>query len=123
MKKIIYYLPRVLSILIILFFALFIAEAFDPSFGWQSGLMHGLLALVVLAISIIGWKWPKVGCWIFFAIGLFLLPFLPAVVPLIIGVLYLLEGYKGNKKLIILSLIIIAIMAVVVGGFKAFSLY
>jgi len=99
MKKIIFYLPRILSILIVLFFAAFILEGFSPEFGWQSGVAHLLLALVVLAITIIAWKKPKLGggIYILFGVGLLLVSrfnpssLLIAIVPIITGVLFLLQ--------------------------------
>lgn len=102
MKKVLFYTPRVLSILIVLFFSMFILEGFDSNFGWQSGVAHLLLALVVLAITIIAWKLPKIGGGIFIAFGvglLFVSRFNPsslliAIVPLITGILFLLQKNK-----------------------------
>jgi len=109
MKKLIYLLPRILSIIIIGFLALFILEGFDPSFGWQSGLAHAVLALVVLVVTIIAWKWPKAGGWIFVAVGIaplweaiksgssspaYLGQLLIGIVPILTGVLFLIDGFK-----------------------------
>ncbi|MFA6919211.1 MAG: hypothetical protein WC244_03860 [Patescibacteria group bacterium] len=103
MKKLLYYLPRISSILIVLFFAAFIVEGFDPEFGWQSGLMHGLLMLVVLAIVIFTWKWPKIGGWIFILSGAWYLftvlsqgwwgGIFIGSVPLAVGILFLVGAY------------------------------
>jgi len=109
MKKILYYLPRVLSILIVSFFAVFILEGFGPDFGWQDSVMHGILALVVLMITFIAWKWPKIGGWIFIILGMrFLLGIftrdwwsglIVGGVPLITGILFLIQGFKNiNNK-------------------------
>lgn len=67
MKKI----PKILSILIVSFFAIFILEGFGPDFSWQDSLSHLVLTLVILAITIFTWKKPQIGGWIFIALGLF----------------------------------------------------
>ncbi|MFA7654101.1 MAG: hypothetical protein WCX97_03615 [Candidatus Magasanikbacteria bacterium] len=104
MKKFLYYFPRALSIILVGFFALFIAEGFDPEFGWQSGAAHAVLALVVGLLVVFTWRHPKVGGWVFVAMGvwhwwsvvragwysgLFL-----GSVPILIGVLFLVEGFR-----------------------------
>ena len=104
MKKFISYLQRVLAILIVVFFALFILEGFGPDFGWQASVMHAVLALVALAATIVAWKWPKIGGWIFVAFGIyyFLMIFrsqewnssFVGGIPLLTGILFLIEGFK-----------------------------
>jgi len=70
MKKFIYYLPRILTILIVAFLAMFILEGFSPGFSWQDSLMHLLMALIALGATILAWKRPKIGGWIFVLLGL-----------------------------------------------------
>jgi uncharacterized membrane protein YkgB len=106
MKKIIYYSARVLSILIFVFFSLFILEAFDPAFGIYAGMTHLLMALAVLLVLVVAWKWPRVGGWFFAASGVYGLFFLrPAPSSFIIegiffltGLLFLIEGFLPDKK-------------------------
>ncbi len=108
MEKFIYFLPRVLSILIVSFFAVFILEGFSPEFGWQDSLMHLLVALIALGAAIVAWKWPKIGGWIFVLLGLkYLLMIFNSQwwngliiggIPLSTGILFLVEGFKKNKK-------------------------
>jgi hypothetical protein len=102
-KKIIYYLSRGLTVLIVLFFAVFILEGFDPEFGWPDALSHFFTALIVLAITITAWKWPKIGGAIFIVLGLGLMVFLHpwwwnglaiGGLPFLSGVLFLIEGYQ-----------------------------
>lgn len=105
-KKIfLYYLPRALSVVIVGFFAMFILEGFSPEFSWVDSLMHLLLTLVILGITIVAWKWPKIGGWIFLFFGLFWLfeirhdlemLFMPAV-PLMTGILFLAGSYAKKK--------------------------
>jgi type II secretory pathway component PulF len=105
MKKIIYYLPRALAILIVAFLSIFILEGFGPEYGWQDSLMHLLVALIALGAAIAAWKWPKIGGWIFVLLGLkyLLIIFTPqglwngaiiGGIPLITGILFLIEGFR-----------------------------
>jgi len=105
MKKFLFYLPRVLSIILVGFFALFIAEGFDPEFGWQSGVGHAVLALAVGLLVWATWKRPKIGGWVFVAMGLWYWwssiiragwygGWFLGSIPILIGVLFLVEGFR-----------------------------
>jgi len=108
MKKVMYYLPRILGLLITAFFALFILEGFDPQFGWQSGLAHLAVAVVALGATILAWKKPRIGGWLFIAFGLWYLitalhgewwsGLITGGVPLATGLLFLWDGYKNKQK-------------------------
>jgi hypothetical protein len=108
MKNIIYYSSRILSVLIIAFFALFILEGFSPNFGWQDGLMHGLVTIIVLGITVVAWKWPKIGSWFFIVLGVYYLVvvfndewwngLIIGIIPLLTGILFLIEGFKKTAK-------------------------
>jgi hypothetical protein len=109
MKKFIYYLPRILTILIVSFLALFILEGFSPEFSWQDSLMHLLMALIALGATIVAWKWPKIGGWIFVLLGLkFLLMIfrepswnngmIIGGIPLLTGILFVIEGFRNRDK-------------------------
>ena len=107
MKKLIHWLPRILSILITILLAMFIAEGFDPEFGWQAGVMHGVIALIALGATIGGWKWPKIGGWPFVIFGIWYLiamhrggwasGFILGVVPLVTGALFLISGWRDKR--------------------------
>ncbi|MFA5024656.1 MAG: hypothetical protein WC523_06945 [Patescibacteria group bacterium] len=103
MNKIIYYLSRAISILLVAFFAVFILEGFGPGSKWQNALSHVVMTLIVLAITIVAWKWPKIGGFIFIALGIFFCIFFHAswwsglimsAAPLLLGVLFLVEGFS-----------------------------
>lgn len=95
MEKLLFFLPRILSIIITAFFAMFILEGFDPNFGWQSGLMHFFLALLILAVTIVAWKKPKIGGWLFIILGLYFWNNFPiATAHVVTGVLFL---WTANK--------------------------
>ncbi|MCK9393312.1 MAG: hypothetical protein WCX30_00135 [Candidatus Paceibacterota bacterium] len=108
MKKILYCLSRILAILIIAFFAVFILEGFGPGFGWQDAVMHGLVALVIFGMTVIAWKWPKVGGWFFVILGSYYLVMsygkewwsglIIGFIPLLTGILFLIEGLVFKKK-------------------------
>lgn len=103
MKTIIYYVARILSILIVLFFGLFVLEGFDPMFGWQDGLWHLSLMLIVLVASIIAWLRPVIGGWLFIASGMAAAYFFHPLLwnGLLIGTMFWLTGAAflwGNKR-------------------------
>jgi len=71
-KKIIYWLPRILGLLFVLFLSLFALDVFDAVQGWAvvpALLMHLWPALVLLALLVVGWKYELVGAatFLFFA--------------------------------------------------------
>lgn len=64
--KFIYWTPRILSILFILFLALFSLDVFDTQDAGAGEialglLMHNIPALIMLAVLIISWKYEIVG--------------------------------------------------------------
>jgi len=105
MQKIIYYLPRTLSIILVVFLSLFILEGFGPEFGWQSGTAHAVLALVVGLLAWLAWKRPKIGGWVFVAMGFWYWwssiiragwygGWFLGSIPILIGALFLVEGFR-----------------------------
>ena len=78
--KILYWLPRLLCIVAILFISLFALDAFQPEHTiWQqigAFLMHLIPSLILLALLLIAWKWEYIGGIIFTVIGLGFSPFI-----------------------------------------------
>lgn len=74
MNKIIYYLPRILAILFVLFLALMSLDVFSPDSGfWETLIalfMHNIPALILLAVLIISWKREIVGGIFFILAGM-----------------------------------------------------
>jgi hypothetical protein len=68
--KIVHYLARALAILFAVMLSLFIAEGFDPAFGWQSGVMHAIVAAVAIAMAVLAFKRPKIGGAVYILVGL-----------------------------------------------------
>ena len=64
-SKFIYWTPRILSILFILFLALFSLDIFDMNLGFWGTIvglfMHNIPSLVLLVILLISWKHEIVG--------------------------------------------------------------
>ncbi len=106
MKKIIYYLSRVISVLLIIFFAIFILEGFGPEARWQDALSHVIMTMIVLAITIVAWKQPKIGGFFFIALGIFFYMFfhtswwsglIMSTTPFLLGILFLIEGFSSKS--------------------------
>ena len=99
-KNLIYYLPRVLSALIVIFFGLFILEAFGAEFDFGGMLSHLSLTFIVFVVAVVAWRQPKVGGWLFMVLAIFFAFFFhPFIwnglvlggVPALAGLLFLLE--------------------------------
>ena len=79
-NKVLYWAPRIICILSILFISLFAVDSFESdSTIWQQigdFLLHLIPSFVLLLLLIIAWKWEFVGGIIFTLIGLGLSPFI-----------------------------------------------
>ena len=73
-NRFIYWTPRILGIIFILFLMMFSLDVFEPGLTvWQIiiGLfMHNLPALILLIFLIISWKYEIVGGIVFILVGL-----------------------------------------------------
>ena len=108
-KRILYYVPRGLAILMVVFTAMFVLEGFSPEFSWTDSVMHALLSAVVLVATIVAWRWPKIGGWLFVLFSVLPLSAIRSgewsgviigAVPLLAGILFLIEGFgrRSNNK-------------------------
>lgn len=121
-NKFIYWTPRILSILFLLFLAMFSLDVFDAQYGfWGTVLglfMHNIPVLILLIILIISWKHEIVGGIAFILAGLFYIALVGRAiliesphpwfmlfwpVPIagpafLIGILFLVNWYKKKKK-------------------------
>lgn len=70
-KQLIYYVPRILSLLFVAFLSIFSFDVFDEYQGWAAIIplfMHLLPALVLLAVVILVWKkYDLIGSVVFLA--------------------------------------------------------
>ncbi|MDP2924847.1 MAG: hypothetical protein Q8N99_00585 [Nanoarchaeota archaeon] len=123
MKKInrfIYWTPRILSILFILFLAMFSLDVFEGDYGFWGTIaalfIHNIPALILLAVIIISWRYEIVGGVVFILAGILYIAIIlmnmlknsfevymlsysliiagPAI---FIGVLFLLNWYKKRN--------------------------
>jgi len=73
-NKFIYWTPRIISILFILFLALFSLDIFDGNYGFWGTIvglfMHNIPALILLIVLLISWKYEIVGGIVFILAGL-----------------------------------------------------
>jgi hypothetical protein len=73
-EKILFWAPRLICILAILFISLLAADSFGPgrTFWQQVGafFMHLIPSFVLLALLLVAWKWELIGGIIFTAIGI-----------------------------------------------------
>lgn len=80
MNKILFWSPRILCILAILFVSLFAADAFEQGLSiWQqlkAFLVHLIPSFILLIFLIIAWKWELLGGIIFTIIGIGFSPFI-----------------------------------------------
>ncbi|RLD73898.1 MAG: hypothetical protein DRJ07_20240, partial [Bacteroidetes bacterium] len=78
--KILFWLPRFLCIIAILFISLFALDAFEPdlTFWQQIGafLIHLIPSFILIALLLIVWKWEYIGGIIFTILGLGFSPFI-----------------------------------------------
>jgi hypothetical protein len=69
MKEIIHYLSRILSIVILSFFSIFIFEGSSNQFTWIDSLVHAFMSIIILSATITSWMWPHIGGWLFIILG------------------------------------------------------
>lgn len=71
---IIFWTPRILAILLILFLSLFSLDIFDGNYGFWGTIvglfMHNIPSLVLLIVLLISWKYEIVGGIVFILAGL-----------------------------------------------------
>jgi hypothetical protein len=80
-NKFVYWIPRILSILLIIFLSLFSLDVFGNNYGfWGTMLalfMHNIPSIALLIILVISWKHEIVGAIAFFLAGLSYIALLP----------------------------------------------
>jgi hypothetical protein len=107
MKKFLYWLPRVLSILFIGFISLFALDVFGQPNWFLAFIIHLIPSLILIILTVIAWRNELWGGILFLTIGLVLLLLsgyeaLILIIPtLVIGIFFLLSkrmAIKSNKK-------------------------
>lgn len=73
-NRFLYWAPRILAIVFVLFLAMFSLDIFEGNYGfWGTILglfMHNIPALILLAVTIIAWKREIVGAIVFILFGM-----------------------------------------------------
>ena len=79
-NKILFWLPRMLCILAILFVSMFALDAFDPGLSaWQqikAFLIHLVPSFILFLLLVLAWNKELIGGIVFTIIGLFFTPFI-----------------------------------------------
>jgi len=100
MKKLIYWLPRILSIFFIIFISMFAFDVFETSRWFPALLIHLIPSFVLIALTIVAWKHARVGGFLFLLLGLLSIFYVQAIIAIpsiIIGIIFLIEKYSLKK--------------------------
>ena len=113
LKQFLFWAPRILSILFILFIGLFSLDVFGTGAGFWATLLgfliHNIPTFILLIALILAWRWEWVGAILYVGFGIWYLvtswgrfdwtvPLMLAGVPILMGVLYLL-GWIWRKQI------------------------
>ena len=120
-SRILFWLPRIMTILAILFVSIFALDAFQPeltvSEQWGGFVIHLVPSYLLTVILIVAWKWEYVGGILFLVIGLLATPYvflgnyqvnnslgqsilvvLSVTIPFaIVGLLFLVNHFRNKK--------------------------
>jgi hypothetical protein len=107
-SRLLYWSPRIICILAILFVSMFAADAFAPELTfWQqitAFLIHLIPSYILIALLVVAWKWEDIGGIIFLIIGIGFSP-----------VLYIHNYHMTHSAWIALSVLSITFPFVLVG--------
>ncbi len=114
-KKILFWTPRVLAILITALISLLALDVFSEGYSFGETLvalfMHLIPTFILVAAIIVAWKWPKIGGAIWIGLGIFYILMtrgraelvtllILAGVPIVIGVLFWIsDNMKGKNNI------------------------
>ena len=113
LKRVLFWTPRILSILFILFIGLFSLDVFGTGASFWDTLLgfliHNIPAFILLAALILAWRWEWVGTVLFAGFGIWYLvnargvsPMLYhvifAVIPFLVAILFLVGWIARNKS-------------------------
>ena len=100
-KRLLYWLPRVLTILFALFISIFALDVFDEGYSIGETIialfMHLIPTFIVVIVLLIAWRWERIGAALFIALALLFMlmsrgeGWIIAVPMLILGILFLFD--------------------------------
>jgi len=74
-KKILFWLPRVLSVLLVIFISIFALDVFNEYHSFSEIIiplfLHLIPSLILIALAIVAWRWERIGGLIYIAFGIF----------------------------------------------------
>ncbi|MHC1716284.1 MAG: hypothetical protein AB9915_00080 [Candidatus Dojkabacteria bacterium] len=100
MKNLLYWSPRILSILLILFLSSFALDTLVDSRWYISLPIHLIPSFLLIGLTAFAWKYPKVGGALFALFGFFVLiltsfeAYIISIPALVIGLLF----FFGRRK-------------------------
>lgn len=105
MKKVIYWFPRVVSVLFICFIGLFALDVFEQPRWFLALLIHLIPNYILIILTVIAWKNELFGGLLYILAGLIVLGvyqsgmLVLAIPPIFIGLLFLVDRYyfKYNR--------------------------
>lgn len=102
--KILYWLPRILAILFILFISMFALDVLGEPQWFLALLIHLIPSYILIALTILSWKFPLPGGLAFIALGILLLvlshfePLIISIPVIVIGALFLVSKYALERN-------------------------
>lgn len=104
MKKVLYWSPRILAILFIVFISLFAIDVLGKPQWFLALIMHLIPSFILIILTAIAWKYEQLGGVIFIFIGFIMLissrfeSLIISIPAIILGILFLIRKYiYGNK--------------------------
>lgn len=102
MYKFLYWFPRVLAILLIVFFAYFALDAFSMVNWALAFFMQLIPSLILIGLTIFAWRFVRVGGILFIIASIVALLFYSSVIlaiPIfIVGIIFVLQSLLVKKK-------------------------
>jgi hypothetical protein len=101
MKKVIFWLPRVLAIVFIAFVSIFALDSFGAPQWYLALFMHLIPSFILIILTVVAWKKPLIGGILFIITGLVTIIFFRTAIFIpvaVIGVLFLTEVYLKKKR-------------------------
>jgi hypothetical protein len=101
-KRILYWLPRILSVLFIIFISLFALDAFSEPQWFLALFMHLIPSFILIILTAVTWKRELLGGCMFIVVGFLMLIFshFPLIISLpviMLGVLFVSGKYFYKK--------------------------